>query len=154
MGGGGGGKLSFWINLVVSSIVFVYFATMFGFIERCFGLWSSLGMLNAISVTAVTVLGISSYVVAMFTDSGRVPASYMLPTLNIMMMLIIPSRRSSVSSYQEEKCTKSKGREEKAKCGGHVRGGDLTRVREHGDDVAGNTQNSNDDEADGVEHSK
>nr|GMC49371.1 hypothetical protein Iba_chr01bCG7200 [Ipomoea batatas] len=39
-------------------------------------------------------------------------------------------------------------------CGGHVRGGDLTRVREHGDDVAGNTQNSNDGEADSVEHSK
>nr|GMC53063.1 Retrovirus-related Pol polyprotein from transposon TNT 1-94 [Ipomoea batatas] len=39
-------------------------------------------------------------------------------------------------------------------CGGHVRGGDLTRVCEHGDDVAGNTQNSNDGEANGVEHSK
>nr|GME04389.1 hypothetical protein Iba_scaffold1866CG1140 [Ipomoea batatas]GME18950.1 hypothetical protein Iba_scaffold21677CG0020 [Ipomoea batatas] len=39
-------------------------------------------------------------------------------------------------------------------CGEHVRGGDPTRVREHGDDVAGNTQNNNGSEADGVEHSK
>nr|GMC46963.1 probable protein S-acyltransferase 16 [Ipomoea batatas]GME16961.1 probable protein S-acyltransferase 16 [Ipomoea batatas] len=140
MGGGGGGKLSFWISLVVSSIVFVYFATMFGFIERCFGLWSSLVMLNAISFTTVIVLGISSYVVAMFTDSGRVPASYMLPTLNIMMMLIIPFRRSS--------------HHHDVQCGGHVRGEDLTRFREHGDDIAGNTQNINDGEADAVEHSK
>nr|GMC49369.1 hypothetical protein Iba_chr01bCG7180 [Ipomoea batatas] len=49
------------------------------------------------SFTVVTVLGISSYVDAMFTDPGQVPASYMPPTLNIMMMLIIPSRRSSAS---------------------------------------------------------
>nr|GMD07298.1 probable protein S-acyltransferase 16 [Ipomoea batatas] len=73
----GGAKLSFRISSVVSSIIFVYFATVFGFIERCFGLWSSLGMLNAVSFTAVVLLGIWSYFVAMFTDPGRVPASYM-----------------------------------------------------------------------------
>nr|GMC49367.1 putative Ca2+-dependent phospholipid-binding protein [Ipomoea batatas] len=39
-------------------------------------------------------------------------------------------------------------------CGEHVRGGDPTRVCEHGDDVAGNTQNNNGSEADGVEHYK
>nr|GMC53060.1 hypothetical protein Iba_chr01dCG3090 [Ipomoea batatas] len=78
---------------------------------RCFGLWSSLGMLNAVSFTVVTVLGIS-----MFTDPGQ--------------------HRHDVQ------------------CGEHVRGGDPTRVREHGDDVAGNTQNSNGSEADCVEHSK
>nr|GMD05748.1 probable protein S-acyltransferase 16 [Ipomoea batatas] len=75
----GGGKLSFRISSVVSCIIFVYFATVFGFIERCFGLWSSLGMLNAVSFTAVVLLGICSYSVAMFTDPGRVPASYMAP---------------------------------------------------------------------------
>nr|GMD12046.1 probable protein S-acyltransferase 16 [Ipomoea batatas] len=73
----GGAKLSFRISSVISSIIFVYFATVFGFIERCFGLWSSLGMLNAVSFTAVVLLGICSYSVAMFTDPGRVPASYM-----------------------------------------------------------------------------
>nr|GMD09333.1 probable protein S-acyltransferase 16 [Ipomoea batatas] len=75
----GGGKLSFRISSVISSVVFVYFATVFGFIERCFGLWSSLGMLNAVIFTAVVLLGICSYSVAMFTDPGRVPASYMRP---------------------------------------------------------------------------
>nr|GMD10681.1 probable protein S-acyltransferase 16 [Ipomoea batatas] len=73
----GGAKLSFRISSVISCIIFVYFATVFGFIERCFGLCSSLGMLNAVSFTAVVLLGICSYSVAMFTDPGRVPASYM-----------------------------------------------------------------------------
>nr|GMC46951.1 probable protein S-acyltransferase 16 [Ipomoea batatas] len=99
-------------------------------------------MLNAVSFTVVTVLGISSYLVAMFTDPGQVLASYMPPHTE--------HHDDADNTIQEIK----RKHHHDVQCGENVRGGNATRVRENGDDVAGNTQNSNGSEADGVEHSK
>ena len=74
------GKKSCRITLpvvaVVAAICYIYFTSIFVFIDRWFGLWSSPGLMNAVVFTAIAAMCIFNYVVAIFTDPGRVPASF------------------------------------------------------------------------------
>ncbi|KAL3642487.1 putative protein S-acyltransferase 16 [Castilleja foliolosa] len=69
-------KLSFHVGLVIAAIIYVYLSTVFVFIDRWFGIWSSPGMLNAAAFTFLAVMCVASYRRAIFTDPGRVPANF------------------------------------------------------------------------------
>ncbi|XP_039044133.1 probable protein S-acyltransferase 16 [Hibiscus syriacus] len=76
----------FWVpvTVVVSSIVFVYFSTLFVFIERWFGLLTSPGIMNVVSFTSFTVMRALNYIFAITMDPGRVPSTFLpfcFPTL-------------------------------------------------------------------------
>ncbi|KGN58860.1 probable protein S-acyltransferase 16 isoform X1 [Cucumis sativus] len=65
------------VTVVVLAISFIYFSTVFIFIDRWFGFMSSPGIMNAIVFTAVALMCITNYALAIFTDPGRVPSTYM-----------------------------------------------------------------------------
>ncbi|CAH1445855.1 unnamed protein product [Lactuca virosa] len=71
-----GGKLSPHVIVVSLAIVYIYFSTVFVFVDQWFGLRSSPGIMNTVVFTAVAIMCIRNYVVAMFTDPGRVPPSF------------------------------------------------------------------------------
>ncbi|CAH9100937.1 unnamed protein product [Cuscuta epithymum] len=75
-----GCKVTLYVAVIISAIVFTYWSTVFVFIDRWFGLGSSPGMLNALAFTVIAILCTSNYGLAVYTDPGRVPASY-LPDL-------------------------------------------------------------------------
>ncbi|KAL8262371.1 hypothetical protein R6Q59_026420 [Mikania micrantha] len=64
------------VILVSLAIVYIYFSTIFVFLNQWFGLRSSPGIINILVFTAVAIMCICNYVVAMFTDPGRVPPSF------------------------------------------------------------------------------
>ncbi|XP_045829632.1 probable protein S-acyltransferase 16 [Trifolium pratense] len=64
------------VTVVVSSIVYIYISTIFVFIDRWFGLFSSPGIANAVVFTAIASMCIFSYRTAISTDPGRVPSTY------------------------------------------------------------------------------
>ncbi|KAL4325030.1 hypothetical protein GQ457_11G007370 [Hibiscus cannabinus] len=72
-----GFSISFPVAVVVSVIAFVYFCTVFVFIDRWFGLMTSPGMINAFVYTGVAVMCVFNYAVAILADPGRVPSTYM-----------------------------------------------------------------------------
>ncbi|KAH9672384.1 putative protein S-acyltransferase 16 [Citrus sinensis] len=65
------------VSVVVLAIFYIYFTTVFIFIDRWFGLMSSPGLMNAIVFTVVALMCVFSYTVAILRDPGRVPADYM-----------------------------------------------------------------------------
>ncbi|PIN17064.1 putative DHHC-type Zn-finger protein [Handroanthus impetiginosus] len=71
-----GCKFSFHVCVVLAAITYIYFSTVLVFIDRWFGLWSSPGMLHAAAFTFLAVMCISCYRLAIYTDPGRVPGSF------------------------------------------------------------------------------
>ncbi|GLT92570.1 hypothetical protein SLE2022_104010 [Rubroshorea leprosula] len=71
-----GCSFSFHTAAVFSAIAFIYFSTIFIFIERWFGLMSSPGIMNAVVFTGVAGMCIFNYAGAIRKDPGRVPSSY------------------------------------------------------------------------------
>lgn len=67
---------SFPVAVVVSAIAYIYFSTVFVFIDRWLGLFSSPGIANAAVFTAIAIMSLFSYREAISTDPGRVPATY------------------------------------------------------------------------------
>ncbi|XP_044460495.1 probable protein S-acyltransferase 16 isoform X1 [Mangifera indica] len=65
------------VIVVVFVISYVYFTTVFIFIDQWFGLMSSPGIMNAVVFTAVALMCMVNYSVAIFRDPGWVPANYM-----------------------------------------------------------------------------
>jgi len=74
--GGGGFAFSFPVTVVISSIAYIYISTVFVFIDRWFGLFSSPGIINAVVFTVVAFMCVFCYRLAIFTDPGRVPSTY------------------------------------------------------------------------------
>ncbi|XVF08117.1 hypothetical protein REPUB_Repub06bG0198100 [Reevesia pubescens] len=72
-----GFSFSLPVTIVVSAIVFIYFSTVFIFIDHWFGLMTSPGLMNAVVFTAVAVMCVFNYRFAIFTDPGRVPSTFM-----------------------------------------------------------------------------
>ncbi|XP_011007144.1 PREDICTED: probable protein S-acyltransferase 16 isoform X2 [Populus euphratica] len=70
-------RFSLPVTVVVLAIIYIYFSTIFVFIDGWFGLMSSPGILNAVVFTAVAFMSIFSYAVAILTDAGRVPSTFM-----------------------------------------------------------------------------
>ncbi|GKV05865.1 hypothetical protein SLEP1_g17820 [Rubroshorea leprosula] len=71
-----GCSFSFHTAAVFSAIAFIYFSTIFIFIERWFGLMSSPGIMNAVVFTGVAGMCIFNYAGAIRKDPGRVLSSY------------------------------------------------------------------------------
>jgi palmitoyltransferase len=65
------------VIVVVFAIAYIYFSTVFIFIDRWFGIMSSPGLMNAAIFTAVAVMCVYNYTVSVFRDPGRVPSTYM-----------------------------------------------------------------------------
>ncbi|XP_024443623.1 probable protein S-acyltransferase 16 isoform X5 [Populus trichocarpa] len=65
------------VTVVVLAIIYIYFSTIFVFIDGWFGLMSSPGILNAVVFTAVAFMSVFSYAVAILMDAGRVPFTFM-----------------------------------------------------------------------------
>ncbi|XP_051131009.1 probable protein S-acyltransferase 16 [Andrographis paniculata] len=72
-----GCKFSFHVGAVIAAIIYIYFSTVFVFIDRCFALGSSPGTLHAAAFTFLAVMCVSSYRLAIYTDPGRVPSDFM-----------------------------------------------------------------------------
>lgn len=68
--------LSIPILAVFLLVGFVYYITVFIFIEDWVGLRSSSGSLNALNFTFLASLCVFSFFVCVLTDPGHVPASY------------------------------------------------------------------------------
>lgn len=65
------------VTVVMLVIGFIYFASVFTFIDRWFSLTSSPGIANAAAFTALALMCIYNYSIAVFRDPGRVPLNYM-----------------------------------------------------------------------------
>ncbi|XP_021825521.1 probable protein S-acyltransferase 16 [Prunus avium] len=65
------------VTVVVLAIAYIYFSTVFIFIDRWFGLMSSPGLLNAAVFTVVALMCVFNYTVSVFRDPGWVPSTYM-----------------------------------------------------------------------------
>ncbi|KMT11075.1 hypothetical protein BVRB_5g111630 isoform A [Beta vulgaris subsp. vulgaris] len=61
------------VILVVSAICYIYFTTIFVFLDRWLGLFSSPGLMNAVVFTAIAAICVFNYVIAILRDPGRVP---------------------------------------------------------------------------------
>lgn len=72
----GGIGFSLPVAVVVLAIGFLYFSTVFVFIDRWFGLASSPGLMNAAAFTAVALMCALNYAASVFTDPGRVPPTF------------------------------------------------------------------------------
>ncbi|XP_021759218.1 probable protein S-acyltransferase 16 isoform X1 [Chenopodium quinoa] len=69
-------KITLPVVMVVSAICYIYYATIFVFIDRWFGLFSSPGLMNAFVFTAIAINCIFTYAIAIVRDPGRVPSSF------------------------------------------------------------------------------
>ncbi|OMO66335.1 Zinc finger, DHHC-type, palmitoyltransferase [Corchorus capsularis] len=65
------------VTAVLLAIAFIYFSTVFIFIDRWFGLMTSPGIMNAVVFTGVAVTCVLNYAFAILTDPGRVPSNFM-----------------------------------------------------------------------------
>ncbi|KAJ4720744.1 S-acyltransferase [Melia azedarach] len=87
--------LSIPILAVILLLGFVYYATVFIFINDWVGLQTSAGFLNALIFTSLVCLFLFSFSIAVLTDPGHVPSSF------------IPDVEDTVSSDQELQKTSS-----------------------------------------------
>ncbi|KAL3536415.1 hypothetical protein ACH5RR_004876 [Cinchona calisaya] len=71
-----GCRFSFHVSVIVAAIVYIYFSTVFIFIDQWFGLWTSPGLLNAAVFTFFAVMFVYTYALSIVTDPGRIPASF------------------------------------------------------------------------------
>lgn len=95
-------SLSLPVTVVVSAIAFIYFCTVFIFIDRWFGLMTSPGIMNAVVFTGVAVMCVFNYGFAIFADPGRVPPSFM-PDIEDSDVPIHEIKRKVRSEREEEK---------------------------------------------------
>ncbi|KAL1193861.1 putative protein S-acyltransferase 16 [Cardamine amara subsp. amara] len=65
------------VTAVMLVIGYIYFSTVFTFIDRWFSLTSSPGIANAAVFTALALMCVYNYTVAVFRDPGWVPLNYM-----------------------------------------------------------------------------
>ncbi|KAK1298040.1 putative S-acyltransferase [Acorus calamus] len=64
------------IALVLSVIGFIYYATVFVVIDGWMGLRTSDGLMNAAAFTALAVMSVLTYAMAIVKDPGHVPSSF------------------------------------------------------------------------------
>ncbi|KAL8152719.1 hypothetical protein V2J09_010479 [Rumex salicifolius] len=69
-------RLSLPVLVVTFAIGYIYFASVFVFIDKWFGLWSSPGLFHAVAFTAIAAVCVFTYVTAVVTDPGQVPPSF------------------------------------------------------------------------------
>ncbi|KAK8330324.1 hypothetical protein V6Z12_A11G388400 [Gossypium hirsutum] len=99
-----GFSFSLPVMVVVSAIAFVYFCTVFVFIDRWFGLMTSPGIMNAVAFTGVAVMCVLNYVFAIFMDPGRVPSNF-LPDIEDSKVPIHEIKRKGGDLRYCQKCS-------------------------------------------------
>ncbi|PON40291.1 Zinc finger, DHHC-type, palmitoyltransferase [Parasponia andersonii] len=99
--------LSIPILAVFMLLGFVYYITVFIFIEDWIGLQSYFGSLNAMIFTFLAALSIFSFSVCVLTDPGQVPASY-VPDVEENGISDEEIKRNSVQSKLCDKCSTHK----------------------------------------------
>ncbi|KAL6987644.1 putative protein S-acyltransferase 16 [Sarracenia purpurea var. burkii] len=70
-------RFSLPVTVAITAIAYIYVSTVFVFVDQWFGLRSSPGIMNAVLFTAVALMCTFNYAVAIYTDPGRVPATFM-----------------------------------------------------------------------------
>ncbi|XP_052173991.1 probable protein S-acyltransferase 16 [Diospyros lotus] len=70
-------RFSLPVTVVVTAIGYIYASTVFVFVDQWFGLGTSPGIMNAAAFTTVAIMCAFNYGIAVFTDPGRVPATFM-----------------------------------------------------------------------------
>lgn len=76
MGTKKGSLLSIPVLLVIALMGFVYYTTVFVFLDQWLGLYSSPGIINALAFSFFALMGSISFFVAVLTDPGGVPSSF------------------------------------------------------------------------------
>ncbi|XP_010906602.1 probable protein S-acyltransferase 16 isoform X2 [Elaeis guineensis] len=71
------GYVTLPIILVLATVAFLYYATVFVVIDEWLGLWTAAGLGNAAVFTFFTLMAVANYLIAVFGDPGRVPPSFM-----------------------------------------------------------------------------
>lgn len=64
------------IILVLASIGYVYYVTVFAVIEDWLGLTTAPGLGNAAIFTGLAIMCLSTYAIAVLSDAGHVPSSF------------------------------------------------------------------------------
>ncbi|RWW00752.1 hypothetical protein BHE74_00049231 [Ensete ventricosum] len=70
------GYVTLPIVIVLAAIVYIYSTTVFVVIDGWLGLSTATGIANAGALTALTLMAVVTYGMAVFKDPGRVPASF------------------------------------------------------------------------------
>ncbi|GMN21807.1 hypothetical protein TIFTF001_050162, partial [Ficus carica] len=96
--------LSVPILAVFLLVGFVYYVTVFVFIEDWVGIRSSSGSLNALVFTFLASLCVFSFFVCVLTDPGHVPASY-LPDVEETGISDEETKKNNVQSKLCDKCS-------------------------------------------------
>lgn len=97
-------KITFPVIMVVSAICYIYITTVFVFIDRWFGLFTSPGLMNAVVFTAIAAICIYNYAVAIIRDPGRVPNSF-VPDIEDTNNSIQEVKRKSGDLRYCQKCS-------------------------------------------------
>ncbi|KAI4331707.1 hypothetical protein MLD38_029864 [Melastoma candidum] len=92
------------VTVVTLAIAFVYFSTVFIFIDRWFGLTSSPGLIHSSLFTALSLMCVSNYAASVFTDPGRVPPKY-LPEIEDARSSIHEIKRKGGDLRYCQKCS-------------------------------------------------
>ncbi|KAK8632960.1 hypothetical protein V6N13_013816 [Hibiscus sabdariffa] len=92
------------VTVVVSAIIFVYFCTVFVFIDRWFGLMTSPGIMNAVAFTGVAVMCVLNYALAIIMDPGRVPSTF-LPDIEDSSVTVHEIKRKGGDLRYCQKCS-------------------------------------------------
>ncbi|KAE8725089.1 putative protein S-acyltransferase 16 [Hibiscus syriacus] len=99
-----GFSFSLPVTVVVSSIAFVYFCTVFVFIDRWFGLMTSPGIMNAFAFTGVSFMCVLNYALAIIMDPGRVPSTF-LPNIEDSSVTVHEIKRKGGDLRYCQKCS-------------------------------------------------
>ncbi|XP_020593807.1 probable protein S-acyltransferase 16 isoform X4 [Phalaenopsis equestris] len=110
--GGRGGRLelnrpryvTLPIILVLALIGYVYYMTIFGVIEDWLGLRTALGLGNAAIFTALAIMCLTTYAIAVIRDAGHVPSSFM-PDIEDPQVVVHEIKRKGGDLRYCQKCS-------------------------------------------------
>ncbi|XP_038980979.1 probable protein S-acyltransferase 16 [Phoenix dactylifera] len=71
------GYITLPIFVVLATVAFLYYSTVFLVIDEWMGLRTAAGLGNAVVFTFLTLMAVGNYCIAVFRDPGRVPPSFM-----------------------------------------------------------------------------
>lgn len=71
------GYITLPIVVVLATVAFLYYSTVFLVIDEWMGLRTAAGLGNAVVFTFLTLMAVGNYCIAVFRDPGRVPPSFM-----------------------------------------------------------------------------
>ncbi|PKI46737.1 hypothetical protein CRG98_032877 [Punica granatum] len=103
--------LSIPVFAVLLQMGFVYYVTVFSFLDDWLGLRTSVGSLNAIIFTSLICYCLFSFFVCVLTDPGRVPPSYVpdvedsdVSDQETKQPVMLPRKCDTCSNYKPPRC--------------------------------------------------